>query len=67
MLFTIVMYKFLVRVVKIGILFTKNMPKCSVKLQCMLLIVASIFMMYRLTFRGLVSAVLPFRAEILIP
>ena len=52
MLYTDVMYKLFVRVVKNGISFTKNMSKYSITFLCMLLMVAGIFIMSRLTCMG---------------
>ena len=49
---TDVMYKFLVRVLKYGIFFTKNMSKYSVTCLCIFLIVSGTFMMSILTCRG---------------
>ena len=49
---TDVMYKFLVRGVKYGIFFTKNMSKYSVTCLCIFLIVSGTFIMSILTCRG---------------
>ena len=66
-LFTNVMYKFLDRVVKNGILLMENMSKYSATFLCMLLMVSGNFMMSRLTCTVLVRVVLPLRDEILRP
>ena len=61
------MYKFLVRVAKNGIFFTKNMSNYSITFLCMLLTVSCIFIMSRLTCRGLVPVVAPFISAIIGP
>ena len=66
-LFTNVMYKFLDRVVKNGILLMENMSKYSVTFLCMLLMVFGNFMMSSLTCTVLVRVVVPLRYEILGP